>query len=78
MGLTVEVKQYNGTKKFKKKKQLVQQVVLSEGKSVNVPICSVFFFPKMTPLDVAVKRGHVKVGEFLRGMSNVSTHETVL
>ena len=36
----------------------------------------------MTPLDVAVKRGHVKVEEFLRGavMSDVhvSTHETVL
>ena len=38
-------------------------------------ICCVWFFSQMTPLDVARKRGHVKIEEFLRGagMSHVST-----
>ena len=35
-----------------------------------------WFLPQMTPLDVALKRGHEKTEEFLRGagMSHVSTH----
>ena len=42
-------------------------------------ICCVWCLPQMTPLDVALKRGHEKTEEFLRGagVSHVSTHVRV-
>ena len=61
-------------------KQKDKQKMCTNLQSINVSICRVFFSPQMTPLDVAVRRGHTNVVNFLRGagMPDVSTRETVL